>query len=277
MEVLMSDPIPVTVVILTLNEEANLSHCINSLSGFDQIVVVDSFSSDKTEEISRASGAEFYQHVFTGFGDQRNWVLEQIAMRNDWVLVLDADERVPVALANEINRLVREESGIGAYKVRRRFYMWGRWLRYSSLYPTWVVRLIRKEKVRYRNRGHSETQVVEGTTAELQNDLIDENHKGIDDWIIRQVGYAEKEAIYELNWDREPLRLSGLWSTDALERRHALKRLSSRMPARALIYFLYSYLVRFGFLDGADGFRFCLLKAFYHHMIVIKKLELGSK
>ena len=273
----MSDQISVTVVILTLNEEANLPHCLHSLSGFEQVIVVDSFSSDKTEEIARASGAEFYQHVFTGFGDQRNWVMDKVAMRNDWVLVLDADEKVPVALADEINRLVREDTGIAAYKVRRRFYMWGRWLRYSSLYPTWVVRLIHKDKVSYKNRGHSETQVVEGVTAELQNDLIDENHKGIDSWIIRQVGYAEKEAIYELNWEHEPLRLSGLWSTAALERRHALKRVSSRMPARALIYFLYSYLIRFGFMDGVDGFRFCLLKAFYQHMIVIKKLELGSK
>ena len=133
----MPDPIPVTVVVLALNEEDNLPHCLKPLSAFGQAVVVDSFSVDKTEEIARSNGAEFYQHAFTGFGDQRNWVIDQVPTRNDLLLILDADERVPLKLANEINRLVREGSEYAAFKVRRRFYLWGRWLRYSSLYPTW--------------------------------------------------------------------------------------------------------------------------------------------
>ena len=118
--------------------------------------------------------------------------------------------------------------------------------------PNMVVRLFRKDKVRYENRGHAETQAVEGLIAELENDLIDENHKGIDEWTARQVSYAENEAIYELNLEGDSLRMRGLWSKEALERRHTLKRLSTRLPARALFYFLYSYFIRLRFLEGVD-------------------------
>ena len=264
---------PVSCLIFTLNEEANLPHCLDSLAWCADVVVVDSFSTDRTESIARAHGARFVQHRFTGFGDQRNWTRENVPLKHPWALVLDADERVPAGLVAEMaQRLPDAPADVAAFRLRRRFHLWGRWLRRSSLYPTWVVRLVRVGRVRYRNRGHAETQVVDGRVASLEQDLIDENHKGLEDWWARQNRYATQEALYELTQPAAPLR--DLLSLDPLRRRAALKSLACRAPARPLWYFLFAYLVRRGFLDGPDGFRFCLMKAVYQAMIGLKKHEL---
>ncbi len=144
---LMLDAPPVSCLIYTLNEEANLPHCLKSLRWCDDVVVVDSFSTDRTEAIAREAGAQFVQHEFTGFGDQRNWSLETITLRHPWALILDADERVRPEMAAELAmRLANVSANVGAFQMRRRFYIWGKWLRRSSLYPTWVVRLVRSAR-----------------------------------------------------------------------------------------------------------------------------------
>ncbi len=260
----------VSALIFTLNEEINLPHCLGSLGWCDDIVVVDSFSSDKTEVVCKAAGARFYQRAFDGFGTQRNWALENIELKNRWVLILDADERVPPELARELLQRAKEApNDVGAYRVRRRFYMWGRWLRYSSLYPTWVVRFVRVGRVTYVNRGHAETEVVQGVVGQLEHDLIDEDHKGISAWFERQNQYARKDAEYELN-NRGRLRARDFVSRDPLTRRAAIKRLASRLPFRGSMYFLYSYVFRRGFLDGRDGFVFCVMRAMYQSQVQVR-------
>jgi glycosyltransferase involved in cell wall biosynthesis len=267
---------PVSCLVFTLNEEVNLPHCLGSLAWCDDVVVVDSFSTDKTEAVAQAAGARFVQHRFTGFGDQRNWAFNQVPLKHPWALILDADERVPEELAAELaDCLGAVPDDVAAFRLRRRFYLWGRWLRFSSLYPTWLVRLVRVGRVRYVNRGHAETQEVDGRTLSLAHDLIDENHKGLDDWWARQIRYATQEAQYELAAPAN--RLAGLFRRDPLRRRTALKALTRALPGRPLWYFLYAYFLCLGFLDGLDGFRFCLMKAIYQAMIVLKKHELRQQ
>lgn len=265
--------VPVSCLVYTLDEEINLPHCLASLHWCDDVVVVDSYSKDDTEAIARACGARFVQHAFTGFGDQRNWSLEEIPLKHPWALILDADERVPPELAAELaERLPGVPPEVAAFRVRRRFHLWGRWLRYSSLYPTWVVRLVRIGRVRYVNRGHAETQEVDGRIESLERDLIDENHKGIEEWWARQNRYSSQDARYELSQPTAPLR--DLFAPDPLRRRAALKRVARSLPARPLWYFLYAYVLRLGFLDGRDGFRFCLMRAMYQALVELKKHEL---
>jgi len=265
---------PVTVMIFTLNEEIHLPSCFAALQWANDIVVIDSFSTDRTEALCRDHGARFFQHAFTGFGSQRNWALDHCEPANEWILILDADERVTPELASEIAGIANARpTGVGAYRVKRRFYMWGRWLRYSSLYPNWVVRLIHRDRVRYIDRGHAETQTVEGETRELSSDLIDENLRSIDDWFERQNRYARKEADYELANEASVRGWSDLLRRDPLRRRAAVKRLSWRMPLRPVFYFLYAYLWRRGFRDGRDGLVFCFMKALYQGMIVVKKYD----
>jgi glycosyltransferase involved in cell wall biosynthesis len=269
---------PVSVMIFTLNEEIHLPSCLESLSWCDDVIVIDSFSTDRTEEICLGADVRFYQHAFEGFGKQRNWALDNARPKYDWVLILDADERVPTELADEIRSIVLSETNaVGAFRVRRRFQMWGHWLKYSSLYPTWVVRLIHKDRVRYINRGHAETQEVRGEIRDLNNDLIDENLKGIAEWFERQNRYSSKDAEYELSHESSSLKITDVVSGDPLARRAAIKRLAARMPARPFWYFLYSYFFKLGFLDGRDGLMFCLMKAMYQRMIIIKKYDIKKR
>jgi glycosyltransferase involved in cell wall biosynthesis len=270
-------PIPVSVMIFTLNEAVNLPYCLDSLGSFDDVIVVDSYSTDRTQQICRERGARFFQHEFTGFGDQRNWAFDKCEPRYRWILVLDADERLTPELSNEIAAAVASASEeTAAFRVLRKFYLWGRWLKHSSLYPNWVVRLVRSGRVRYVNRGHAETQEVHGEVAELKNALIDENHKGMEEWLRRQATYAAREAEFELA-NQKAFSPAELVSRDPLVRRKALKRLSWDLPARALFYFLYAYVVRLGMLDGREGYVFCRMKAMYQNMIVIHKFEMRKK
>lgn len=267
---------PVTVMIFTLNEEVNLPDCLASLAWCDDVIVVDSFSTDGTAAICEAAGARFFQHRFEGFGRQRNWALENTAPRHPWVLILDADERVPPELARELGVVASaDDPRFRAYRVRRRFHMWGRWLRHSSLYPTWVVRFVRLGSVRYENRGHAETQTMDGAIGELQHDLIDENLKGIEEWFERQNRYSTKDAEYEAQGGA--FQWSDLFSGDALRRRAAAKKLASRVPGRSLLYFMYSYVWRRGFLDGRDGFVFCRMRALYQAEVAIKAYDMKRR
>jgi glycosyltransferase involved in cell wall biosynthesis len=267
--------VPVSVMVFTLNEEIHLPSCLCALGWCDDVIVVDSFSTDATEEICRRAGARFFQNRFTGFGDQRNWALEHCHPKHEWVLILDADERVPPELAAEMeSRLAAVPSRIGAFRIRRRFHMWGRWLRHSSLYPTWVVRLVRRDRVRFANRGHAETQEVRGGIADLEHDLIDENLKGIGEWYQRQSRYSSKDAEYELEREGAGLDWPGLFSREEQRRRAALREVAARVPFRPATYFLYSYLLRGGFRDGMDGLMFCMMKASYQRMVAAKKRDL---
>lgn len=267
--------VPVSVMIFTLNEAVNLPACLESLRWCSDIIVVDSFSTDATASICAAHGVRFFQNRFEGFGTQRNWALDHTGPVHPWILILDADERVPAELARELGEVASQNPAeVGAYRVRRRFHLWGRWLRHSSLYPTWVVRFIRAGRVRYQDRGHAETQVVDGRIADLRHDLVDENVKGIDEWFERQNRYSSKDAQFEFDSLAAGMRAGDLLSRDPLARRAALKRLAARLPARGLLYFLYSYFWRGGFLDGRDGFVFCRMRAAYQSQVAIKLHDL---
>ncbi len=267
----------VSVLVFTLNEEKNLPSCLDSLQWTDDVVVVDSYSTDSTLKICEKRDVRVYQHRFEGFGSQRNWALDNIDRKYSWVLLLDADERISSKLADEIVTKVSEGDGrICAYRLKRRFFLWGKWLKHSSLYPTWVVRLIQGDKVRYVNRGHAETQIVNGEIGVLQNDIIDENRKGIDSWFERQNDYSRREAEYEIEQQREPFHFSNIFARDPVLRRAAIKRLTWTLPGRAVWYFFYSYIWRGGFLDGGEGLRYCLMRSMYQRMIAIKKYDLAK-
>src|SRR6185369_5005984 len=192
-------PAMISVAVFTLNEEVHLPSCLDALDWADDILVVDSFSADRTEQICAERGIRFVQHEFSGFGDQRNWALEHGGLKHEWVLILDADERVTPELVEELRATLPSVSArVAAFRIARRFYWWGRWLRYSSLYPTYVIRLIRCGRVRYENRGHAETQEVSGEVLALASDLLDENRKGLWEWFARQNRYSGQDAEYEL-------------------------------------------------------------------------------
>ncbi|MCW8139676.1 MAG: glycosyltransferase family 2 protein [Planctomycetota bacterium] len=264
-------------MVLTRDEELHLPACLAALTWCDDVVVLDSLSTDATEAIAREAGARFVQHPFEGFGAQRNWALDHVEDLREWVLFLDADERVPSALAEEVRAATRAApADVAAFRVRRRFHLWGRWLRRSALYPTWVVRLVRRGRVRYVDRGHAETQVVDGHVDRLEEDLIDENLRGLEAWFARQNRYSSQEAAREEAEGTPGLlpALRGLLAADPLERRASARQLARRLPVRGGWSLLHAYVLRGGFLEGRDGWNLCLMRAIYEQMIEIKRHDL---
>jgi len=264
----------ISILILTLNEEANLGECLDSCSWCDDIVVFDSFSTDRTPEIAAQSAARFYQRRFDNYAAQRNAGLTEVQYKHPWVLMVDADERTPGDLANEIDRCVAAaDSDTVLFRMRRKDFFLGRWLRRSSGYPTWFGRLVRLGRA-HVEREVNEEYIADGKIAYLQSHL---HHypfnKGIAYWYEKHNRYSTMEAQAKVQAAQSPLNMASFLSADPIERRRALKTLAYRLPMRPVLVFLYWYVWRLGMLDGRAGFSFSAMRASYEFFIDLKVLE----
>ena len=268
--------IPVSVLILTLNEETNIGRCLTALGWSDDVVVLDSFSTDRTVELAQNAGARIHQRAFDNFAGQRNHALNHVEFKHDWVLHLDADEVVTEALMRELERVVRQPE-FDAYRIAGKLIFQGRWLRRSGMYPVYQVRLGHKEKLRFRQSGHGQQETLAteriGTLSEPY--LHYGFSKGIGDWIERHNRYSSAEAKENVR-DQQPLvaAFRQLFAADRTRRRRGMKALSRRLPFRPFLRFLYMYLLKMGFMDGHPGWTYCRMMAAYEYWIVLKEREL---
>lgn len=272
----MAEKINVSVFLQTLDEEDNLPRCLESLQWSNDIVVLDSYSSDRTEEIARAAGARFYQRVYDGRANNQNWAVENIEFKNKWVYYSDADEVVPPELAEEIGKVTSDESRSEVcYRLRFKNMLFSKWIRQSSMYPTWVPRLWQPKKMEWR-RGANPVAIVSGSEGFLENHFIHYSfNKGFAEWFKKHNKYSHYEAVETIKeLDVGKLDWAGLFGRAPARRRVAMKHFSFRMPFRPFLKFLYLYLVRGGILDGRQGLRYCILQAIYEMMIVTKVLEM---
>jgi glycosyltransferase involved in cell wall biosynthesis len=265
----------VSILILTLNEEANLAECIDSCAWSDDIVVFDSISEDRTQEIAAAKGARIIERKFDNYAAQRNAALTTVTYRYPWVLMVDADERVPPDLAAEIQaRLPDAGSDAAIFRMRRKDFFMGQWLKRSSGYPTWFGRLVRIGHVRVE-REVNEEYVTDGSIAHLDSHL---HHfpfnNGVAYWFERHNRYSSMEALAKVALQIDPIRpTQSLFTFDPVARRRTLKQLLYRVPLRPAIVFLYLYVIRLGALDGRAGFYFSRMRAIYEFLIDLKVLE----
>ena len=268
-----------SVLVLTLNEEANLPACLKAVAWSDDVVVLDSFSQDGTVEIAKQMGARVYQRVFDDFAGQRNFALNEISFKHDWVLHLDADEIVTPALRAEIERAVASER-FDAWRVAPKMMFMGRWLRHSGLYPTYQVRLGHRERFRFKQVGHGQRgDLPPERVGTLKESYLHYSFsKGLTDWFDRHNRYASAEAREALSvlHSQAGLDWRGLWSKDLTRRQWALKMISIRLPFRPLLRFVYMYVLRRGFLDGRAGWTYCTMLSVYEYMIVLKTRELET-
>lgn len=269
----------VSVLILTLDEEINLPACLASVRWSDDIVVLDSFSRDRTVEIARAFGARVYQRCFDSEPSQRRYGLQDIVYKNRLVYLPDADEVTPSELRDEIlavaNASDRPEV---AFHIRSRTMFMGRWLRWSGLYPTWFVRLVEPSRVRFEREINLRT-VADGPEGKLDGHLLHYTfNKGLNAWYDKHNRYSWHEARESLKSLRtQQVDWRTLLAGTGTARRQALKTLSFRLPCRPLLRFLYMYLLRGGFLDGRAGFVYCRLLMTYETMIVTKMMEIRRR
>ena len=264
----MTVPLSISAVVLAHNEAANLPRCLRALRDCAEVVVVDDGSTDDSPRIAAECGARVAVHAFSSFADQRNWAMDHAGLRHDWVLHLDADEVVtPELLADIRRRLPALETGaIG--QLARKVMLGDQWLKHSADYPVYVPRLVHRRGPRYVMRGHGETlAAAPGASVYFSEPLLHFNFsKGWADWRARHLRYAAAEAA-RIRAGGAVLSLRALIARDRSTRRAAWRALSYRLPGRPALRFLYAYVLRLGFLDGAAGWRFCREMAGYERMI----------
>ena len=264
----------ISVLVLTLNEEVNIADCLDSVAWADDVLVLASGSEDRTVEIARSNGARVLHRDFDDFASQRNYGLEEGGLRHDWVLHLDADERVTPALRDALRDKARGGEK-RAYRVPSKLMFQGRWLKHAGMYPTYQVRFGRREALTFTQVGHGQRGALPAEeVGTLDEPLLHYAFsKGIADWVRRHNRYSSDEAEHAGETQLGDVDWTALMTGDPQARRRALKDLSYALPFRPLLRFLYVCVGRLGLLDGRPGFDYAVLLAFYEYLIGLKRRE----
>ena len=262
---------PISIIILTHNEELNLPAALDSVQGWARAVfVVDSFSTDDTVRIARSRGCAVVQHGFVNFGLQRNHALEALPITTEWVFFLDADEQFTPALREEISLLLASAPKENGFFVNRRMIWMGRWIR-RGYYPSWILRLFRNGKARCESRPVNEHLIVDGPVGYLTQDLIHEDRRPLEHWMNKHIHYAREEAKELLRSDAGGDRVNGSLLKGQVERNRLLRQVFwNRLPplVRPAIYFAYRFVLRGGFLDGPIAYGYHFLQAFWYPTLI---------
>jgi glycosyltransferase involved in cell wall biosynthesis len=256
----------VSVIVLTYNEQANLPDCLESLRGLHcEIFVLDSGSSDRTLDIARQYRVQIAEHPFENYARQRNWAQLNLPTTCDWLLHLDADERLTPGLVEEINQiLARPEIPADGFLFRKRTIFMGRWIKHGGHYPSHHLRLFRKGKGGCEDRLYDQHFLVDGKVESLRNDYLDIVSSSLNTWTVRHVRWAELEASEMMSKENVgDDRVRAAFFGNPIQRRRWLREdLYSRGPlfVRPFLYWWYRYFLRLGFLDGKEGLIFHFLQ-----------------
>lgn len=267
----------ISVLILTKNEQQDLPGCLASVTWCDDVHVFDSFSDDKTIEIATNFGSTITQRKFDNWSAHQNWGLANIKFKYDWVLYIDADERVSDSLREAILKSNLSDSKDVAFEIQRRDFAWnGRWLKHAQMSP-FYLRLFRPNKMRYE-RLVNPLSIPDGTVSSLEGFL---DHypfsKGFKFWIQRHLGYADMEAQTRFEDIGKGVSFSikkAIFSSDFTEKRYHQKGLFYSLPGRPFIKWFYMVTIRRAFLDGSAGVTYATLQSIYEYFIVLKTKEL---
>lgn len=278
---MLTSTVPISVLIPAKDEELNIVDCLESLARADEIFVVDSHSGDRTPAIAHCYGATVVPFYFDGsYPKKKNWALDHLPFRNEWVLIVDCDERIPDRLWDEMADAIQNPAYTGYY-LNRRVYFLGRWLRHGGKYPDWNLRLFRHAYGRYENLGtegvaHTgdnevhEHVLLQGAAGQLKTDMLHIDLRDIYHWLDRHNRYSNWEAqvYYNLlqNNSKSP-QIPARFFGNAVERKRFLKKIWVHLPCRPMLRFLVFYILKLGFLDGRPGYiHACLLSQYEHHI-----------
>jgi glycosyltransferase involved in cell wall biosynthesis len=262
-----------SVVVLAFNEERNLAACLESVAGWAaEIFVVDSGSTDATVSIAREFGAEVVTHHFETHARQWQWALETLPLKSEWILGLDADQRVTPGLRGEIDALLGSGSTVAGAFVRRRQIFRGKWIKHGGYYPKYLLKLFRREHVSVDASDLVDHHfIVKGPMIRLRSDIVEDNlnEAEIATWIAKHNRYAVLQAKQELLHRADPVPFGAVFGSPDLRVRW-LKQVWGRLPlfVRPCLYVFYRYVLRLGFLDGKQGFVFHVLQAFWYRLLV---------
>jgi len=276
--------VPISVIIPTRNEDTNIRQCLESVKWADEIFVVDSESTDRTREIAKEYTDKVVPFRWNGrWPKKRNWALEKLSLSHEWVLFLDADEKVTPELAEEMRQIVASGTQFSGFLVEYDYYFLGKLLKHGLPMCKCVLfrhRLGRFEKIDIPEVTDYDVEidehpVIRGKVGKLKNKMIHHDFKDLHHFFHRHNIYSDWEThlySYKTKIDKEKELKASLFGSK-IERRRFLKELFFKLPRRSIIYFLYSYFIRGGFLDGKAGYIYNVLKAFYYFSIDIKLYE----
>jgi len=284
----MSSRAPISVLIPAKNEAANLAACIASVAFCDDIVVIDSNSTDATRAIAEQAGARVVNFQWNGeFPKKKNWALANVTWKNDWVFIIDADERATPELAGAMTAIALAPApAVTGYYVNRRFWFLDGWLNHCGYFPSWNLRFFRHRLGRYEQPGTAaatgsgdnevhEHVVLEGQAGYLPGEMEHYAFPDIAIWVEKHNRYSNWEARVQSG---ETGQTHGSQPIEAgLARKRRLRRLAWRLPFRPTLRFLYHYVWRAGFLDGYRGWVFCRLMGYYEFLSAAKARELRLK
>ncbi|HEU5078037.1 MAG TPA: glycosyltransferase family 2 protein [Opitutaceae bacterium] len=280
-----TNKVPVSILIPIKNEAANLPRCLAAVSWADEIFVVDSQSTDGSIAIAEQAGAKVVQFKFNGvWPKKKNWALDNLPFRNEWVFILDADEVLLPGTGEEFAEIVANNGhGHEGYWINRRFMFMGKWLKHAY-YPNWNLRLLKHKAGRYEQLVMGATQSgdnevhehisVKGTTGRLKSEMDHYAFPSVDIFVEKHNRYSNWEAALEV---QDTKHASEHLQHGATKSRRKIKQLARKMPCRPLLRFLYVYLFQGGILDGREGFYFAKLHGFYEFLSVAKAYELRKK
>ena len=284
----MNPPVPVSILVPIKNEAANLERCLRSVAWADEVFVVDSQSTDGSAELAEKLGARVVQFRFGGtWPKKKNWALENLPFRHDWVFILDADEVLPPGTEEEFRGIVTGAAGdpeTTGYWINRRFMFMDRWLQHAY-YPNWNLRLFRHRLGRYEKLTDADTRsgdnevhehvIVQGKTGHLRSEMDHYAFPSVETFVEKHNRYSNWEARVAL--DRYLQRSGRGLQSGRVGARRALKEFSARLPFRPLLRFLYVYVWQRAFLDGKEGYYFARLHGFYEFLSVAKTFEMTQR
>ncbi len=269
-------PLMISVLILTRNEEQDLSGCLDSVAWSDDVWVFDSYSDDRTVEIAQSAGAHLVQRRFDTYAAQRNAAFDTVPFQHEWIFLLDADERLSAPLFAELRQAIADAPvSVAGFRLRRRDHFLGRWLKHAQTTP-FYIRLVRRGRARYE-RDVNEVLVLDGEVRDLAGAF---DHypfsKGLTHWIAKHNSYSSGEAkiVLEQSFVADASWKTALFAKDFNRKHSARKALFYEMPGRPLVRWAYLMFYRRGILDGRAGFVYSTLQAIYEYFIVLKTREL---
>ena len=272
-----SQPIDMTAIILTRNEEANIKRCIESITPLvKRIIIVDSYSDDSTVDIAKNLGAEVYQHKWKHYADQFNWALDNIKIETKWIFRIDADECVTKELEHEIRNNCNEhnDDDINGFILRYKVFFLGRFLLHGGWYPFLKLTIFKNGLGRFEDRAMGEHIILsEGQAITLKNDCLHYDFKDLTTWTEKHNKYSSREVIdrmYVITHRNNLAKLDGPLENNKRFRDGLYYKLPPFL--RAKLYFWYRYYIRLGFLDGTQGRIFAFLQSYWYRFLIDAKL-----
>ncbi len=263
-------------MIPTLNEASHISETVRNVAQVGPVFVLDSFSTDGTQELARKAGATVVEHKFENYSKQKNWGIDNLPFKGKWIFIIDADERLTPELIEELRALVSNPTAANGYFVNRVVIMMGREIRHSGAFPSWNLRLFQRGTCRYEDRSVHEHMICDGPTGYLRDLMLHIRRESINEYLTKHIKYADMESDewVKMVTGSDRAARAGKLFRDLLKYRLLLRRdIWPRIPAKPWVRFIYMYFFKLGFLDGRAGWHLASLMSCYEYMIELLFLE----